>query len=84
MGHNTHKNQVLLLLLFFFINRLFTMMKVWYIVVNIDGLIKQNPNPSMGQWMSSEGSRVKQCNILNSYPPILDKLKIMSKCLELS
>lgn len=53
MGHNTHKNQVLLLLLFFFINRLFTMMKVWYIVVNIDGLIKQNPNPSMGQWMSS-------------------------------
>lgn len=46
MGHNTHKNQVLLLLLFFFINRLFTMMKVWYIVVNIDGLIKQNPNPS--------------------------------------
>lgn len=47
MGHNTHKNQVLLLLLFFFINRLFTMMKVWYIVVNIDGLIKQNPNPSM-------------------------------------
>lgn len=69
------------------------MMKVWYIVVNIDGLIKQNPNPSMGQWMSSfeasgkaflGGSRVKQCNILNSYPPILDKLKIMSKCLELS
>lgn len=54
MGHNTHKNQVLLLLLlFFFINRLFTMMKVWYIVVNIDGLIKQNPNPSMSQWMSS-------------------------------
>lgn len=33
---------------------------------------------------SEEGSRVKQCNILNSYPPILDKLKIMSKCLELS
>lgn len=31
------------------------MMKVWYIVVNIDGLIKQNPNPnpSIGQWMSS-------------------------------
>lgn len=53
MGHNTHKNQVLLLLLFFFINRLFTMMKVWYIVVNIDGLIIQNPNPSMVQWMSS-------------------------------
>lgn len=53
MGHNTHNNQVLLL--FFVINRLFTMMKVWYIVVNIDGLIKQNPNPnpSIGQWMSS-------------------------------
>lgn len=29
------------------------MMKVWYIVVNKDWLIKQNPNPSMGQWMSS-------------------------------
>lgn len=48
MGHNTHKNQVLLLLLFFFINRLFTMMKVWYIVVNIDGTNKTKPEPLHG------------------------------------
>lgn len=53
MGHKLTKIRFCCCCYFFFINRLFTMMKVWYIVVNIDGLIKQNPNPSMGQLMSS-------------------------------
>lgn len=52
-AYYSQKSGFVVVVIFFFINRLFTMMKVWYIVVNIDGLIKQNPNPSMGQWMSS-------------------------------